>query len=121
AGLPRDVVAAHRLVAGEEVLDDAREDVPVVRQAVRGRRALVEDEGRPVLRALEGLLEDPRLLPEREDLGLVAREVELGSDLVEAAGGSRLGPGRGRSRAHRKNLGGALCTRRRVRLVASGA
>src|SRR6185436_10285738 len=40
AALARDVEATHRLVAGEEILDDPREDVPVVRQPVRRRRPL---------------------------------------------------------------------------------
>ena len=56
--LARHAPAAHRLVSREEVLDDAREHVAVVRQAVGRGRALVEDE-RPVRRRLgQRLLED---------------------------------------------------------------
>src|SRR5262249_7939552 len=85
AALAGDVVALHRLVTGEHVLHGARQYVAVVRHAVGGRRALVEDEralrgaGRARLGA-QGLLEDLPLLPEREDLRLVGREVELGTD-----------------------------------------
>src|SRR5689334_15238206 len=55
----------------------------VVRQAVRRRRALEEDELLAALGALERLLENAPLLPEGEDLGLFLREVEGGRDLVE--------------------------------------
>ncbi len=41
---PVDPVPAHRLVAGDDVLDVAGEQVAVVRQAVGERRAVVEDE-----------------------------------------------------------------------------
>jgi len=46
AGFTLDELAAHGLVAREEVLDGARQAVPGVRQAVGGRGALVEDEAR---------------------------------------------------------------------------
>ena len=49
ARLARHAVAAHRPVAGVDVLEDAGEDVVGARPAVRGRRALVEA---PDLRAL---------------------------------------------------------------------
>jgi hypothetical protein len=100
AGLARDVVAAHRLVAGEDVLHGAREDVAVVRHAVRGRRALVEDVRAPggaggARLGPEGLLEDAALLPEREDLRLVGREVELAAHGLERPPGGGGGTGRG--------------------------
>ena len=80
ARLAGDAVAPHRLVAGEQVLDDARQHMPVVGQAVGGGRSLVEDE-RPVRRGLgEGLLEDALPLPEAQDVALLTREVELGRD-----------------------------------------
>ena len=44
ARLARHAVAAHRLVAREDVLEDARQDVVRARPAVGRRRALVEDE-----------------------------------------------------------------------------
>jgi hypothetical protein len=83
AGLARHVVAAHRLVPGEEILHDAREHVAVVGQAVRRGRALVEDPRLAVARALERFLEDADLPPERENLTLFPGEVELGGDLGE--------------------------------------
>ena len=52
-----DPLAAHRLVAGHGVLDEAGEQVAVVRQAVGERRAVVEHVlvgvGAPVDRRLE--------------------------------------------------------------------
>ena len=64
AEAPLDAPAAHRLVARHDVLDVAGQQVPVVRQAVGERRAVVEDElVGPVLpgrvagdRRLEGLV-----------------------------------------------------------------
>src|SRR5207244_3241744 len=50
ARFPLDAEAVHGLVARKEVLDDAREDVAVVRHPVRRRRSLVEDEGLALLR-----------------------------------------------------------------------
>ena len=52
ARLARHSVAAHGLVAREEVLEDARDDVVRARPAVGGRRPLVEHEDRRVLAAL---------------------------------------------------------------------
>jgi hypothetical protein len=45
AGLALDVVALHRLVAREDVLEHARLDVVGAGHAVGGRRALVEGPG----------------------------------------------------------------------------
>ncbi len=92
AGLAGDVVAAHRLEAGEDVLDRAREDVAVVGHAVGGGRALVEDEGAPGRAGGAGLgaqrlVEDAVLLPEGEDGRLVGGEVELAADGREGAAG----------------------------------
>jgi hypothetical protein len=91
AGFARDTEAAHRLVAGEEILDDAREDVAVVGQAVGGGRALVEDEGGGGVPAFERLLEDSALLPEGEDAALVSGEVDLVGDRGEKGLGHDVG------------------------------
>ena len=83
AGLARHAVAAHRLVAREEVLEDARDDVVRAGLAVGRRRPLVEDvEGR-VLAALEALLEDAVVLPELEDARVQRREVDARRDVLE--------------------------------------
>src|SRR4029079_4789517 len=66
AGLARDVVAAHRAVAREDVLEDAGEDVVRARPAVRGRRALVEDARRRALAAADRLVEYVALAPALE-------------------------------------------------------
>ncbi len=88
-GFAPDVVPAHRLVAGEDVLDDAREDVAVVRQPVRGRRPLVEDERWPSLRLLERLLENPMLAPKLEHRFLLAGKVHLARYTLKHAHGTR--------------------------------
>jgi hypothetical protein len=83
AGLARHAVAAHRLVAREEVLEDARDDVVRAGAAVGGGRAFVEDVDRGVVPALEALLEDPLVLPEGEDSGVQRGEVDARRDLAE--------------------------------------
>src|SRR2546425_546274 len=74
AGLALDTIAAHRLVAREQVLEGARQHVMDAGARVGRRRAFVEDVG-PVLRPLlDALAEDIVLLPEAEDLLLQLRE-----------------------------------------------
>ena len=68
AALPRRAVAAHRLVAGDQVLEDAREDVVDAGRAVRRRRALVEREEAVGRAFLDAAFEDALLAPELEDL-----------------------------------------------------
>ena len=83
ARLAGDAVAAHGLVAREEVLEDARDDVVRARPAVGGGRPLVEDEDRRVLAALEALVEDVVGLPELEDARVQRREVDARRDVLE--------------------------------------
>ena len=63
-----DVLAAHRLVAGDDVLDVAGQQVAVVRQAVGEGRAVVEDE-------LVGAVDTGRALLDRGEEGVVLRPV----------------------------------------------
>ena len=102
--------AAQGLVAGDDVLDVAGDEVPVVGQAVREGRPVVEDELVAALwsgRALvDGLLEGPVPLPGRQDPLLDGRQVGLGIDVgirllrsPAAHGGGA--PGRGRCRSLR--------------------
>ncbi len=67
-------VAAHGLVAREDVLEDAREDVVDARAAVRRRRALVEDPRPAPLAPAQRLVEDVALAPALEDLLLEVGE-----------------------------------------------
>ncbi len=83
ARLAGDAVAAHGLVAREEVLEDARDDVVRARPAVGGGRPLVEHEDRGVLAALEALVEDVVGLPELEDARVQRREVDARRDVLE--------------------------------------
>ena len=83
AGLALHVVALHRLVAREEVLEDARDDVVDAGLAVGRGRALVEDEERRVVAALEALLEDVVSLPELEYAGVERREVDVRQDVLK--------------------------------------
>src|SRR5947208_10957481 len=63
-----DLVAAHRPVAREHVLEDPREDVMRARTPVRRRRPLVEDEFLAALAAADRFVEHVALAPAREDL-----------------------------------------------------
>ena len=84
AGLAGDAVAAHRLVAREDVLEDAREDVMGAGLAVRRRRAFVEDPERRIRsRRRQALVEDVVVAPEGEDPRVHRREVGARRDLAE--------------------------------------
>ena len=77
AGLALDVVPGHRLVAREEVLEDAREHVVRARVAVGRRRALVEHERRRAFAVAQRRLEDVALAPAREHLLLQRGEGDV--------------------------------------------
>src|SRR5690606_35511480 len=67
-GDARDMTPAHRLVAADQILDRATDDVMNARPAVRRRRAFEEDERLTTRRRLEGPEEQrfvPPLLKER--------------------------------------------------------
>ncbi len=83
AGLALDVEPLHRLVAREEVLEGAREDVVRGRPAVGGGRPFVEDKARAPGTELERLSEGVFRLPFREHLLLEVREADLLVYLVE--------------------------------------
>ena len=72
AGLAGDVVALHRPVAREDVLEDPRLDVVRAGHAVGRRRALVEDPERAVLGRGELRAKTSLSRPEREDLAVDA-------------------------------------------------
>ena len=84
AGLARHPVAAHRLVARVDVLEDAGEDVVGAGAAVGGRRALVEAPDLGALAVGERALEDVALAPAREHPLLQLGEGLLGVDWAEA-------------------------------------
>ena len=87
AALALDVVAAHRLVARVDVLEDPREHVVGARAAVGGRRPLVEHPLRAALPAAQRLVEDVALAPALQHLLL-----ELGEGLVGIDGRGRHEP-----------------------------
>ena len=70
AGFARHVVAAHGLVAREDVLERARQHMVDAGLAVRGRRTFIETELRAVFGLLERLLENVVLTPELQHLFL---------------------------------------------------
>ncbi len=86
AGLAGDVVALHRPVPGEDVLEDAGLDVVGTGHAVGGRRALVEDPLGAALGLLKAALEDLVVLPERQDPVFEGGQVDLRGDGVVGAG-----------------------------------
>src|SRR5690606_17953791 len=84
-----DAVPAHGLVARHDVLDVARQQVAVVRQAVGEGRAVVEDElvrtVDPGLTLVDRGLEGPVRLPVGQDVELEPGQVRRGRDGVVAA------------------------------------
>ena len=82
AGLAQHVVALHRAVARDDVLDGARLDVADVRLAVGRGRAVKERERRSALAQLHRLLEHIFPAPELEDLLLADDEVHIGRNLL---------------------------------------
>lgn len=85
-----DVVAVHGLVAGDDILDGAGENVSVVRESGGERRAVVEDVFWEVLRALQLRLEGLDGGPESEDLLLLPGEREV-LPLADIFHGERFG------------------------------
>src|SRR5205814_7337961 len=83
AGLALDVEALHRLVAAEQVLERAGQDVMGGRLPVGGGRTLVEDKAGPALAQLQRLLEGAFLLPSRHELSLQLREADSCTDDIE--------------------------------------
>jgi hypothetical protein len=77
AGLALDVVPGHRLVAREDVFEDACEHVVRARVSVGGRRALVEHERRRPFAVAQRRLEDVALAPAGEHLLLQGREGDV--------------------------------------------
>src|SRR4051812_48765424 len=69
------LLAAHRLVAREQVFRVAREQVAVVRKSVGEGRTVVEDPLRGALALLDRRLEGVVAFPEREDAALDRGEV----------------------------------------------
>ncbi len=97
---PLDAPAPHRLVPRDRVLDVAGQQVPVVRQAVGERRAVVEDElvvaVRPGVTLIDRRLKRPVALPALENRTLERGEVGLRIDVGvgharEAIDAARLG------------------------------
>ena len=89
AAAPRDVVAAHDLVAREHILESARQHVVDAGLAIGSRRPLEEDVLRSALSLCNGLLEDVLRLPEFQDSLLHRGYIEFGRNWFEH--GSLLG------------------------------
>ena len=86
AGLAGHAVAAHRLVAREQVLDDAGHDVVHTGTAVRRGRAFVEDEEVVLGTLLDAAPEDVVVAPEVENAGLEFGEAHARVDGSEELG-----------------------------------
>lgn len=89
----RDVVADHSLVAGDDVLDGAGEDVAVVGEAGGEGRAVVEDVFRHGFRPFELILKGLDVFPHLDDLLLLLWEGEVlpFADLLHGEGFRVLG------------------------------
>ena len=75
ARLAQDVAALHGLVAGDDVLHDAGEDMPDVRLAVGRRGAVVKGKFLSALALFDALFKDALLFPELDDFFLSADEI----------------------------------------------
>ena len=78
AGLAQHVVALHRAIARDDVLDRARLHMADVRLAVGGRRAVEERKGGRALAQLHRFLKNVFVAPEFDDLFLALSEVHVG-------------------------------------------
>ena len=76
-GLAQDIIAIHRLIAREEVLDAARQHMADVRLAVGRRRTVIEGIVRLALPLLLRLFEDVLLFPKIQNLFLAGDEVQI--------------------------------------------
>ena len=81
AGLTGHEIALHGAVAGDHVLDGARQDVADVGLAVRGGRAVIEDVGPGGGGLFHALLEDVVRDPELLDRLLAGDEAKIAVDL----------------------------------------
>ena len=88
AALARDVVAAHGLVAREDILERPRQHMVDAGPAVRGRRPLVEDVARPGRGLPLRLAEHVGLFPETEHVLLHRGQVNLGGNVMELGHGN---------------------------------
>ena len=87
ARLPLAVFAAHRAVAGIEILDRAREAVPGMRHSVGGRRALEKNKPLGPLSLVERLGVGAVLAPQSADRSFDFWEVWLAADGFKHDGG----------------------------------
>jgi len=82
--LAQDIVTAHRLVAWEDVLEDARQHMMDARPAVGRRRPLVEHIARPIGRLRHRFAEHVRLFPKAENTLLHRGQIYLRRDRLES-------------------------------------
>ena len=80
------VLPAHGAVAGDDVLDRSREEVAVVGQSGGEGGAVVEDELFAAAALVQRLFESIVFFPEREDLLLELREIDLIGDVGKSHG-----------------------------------
>src|SRR5690606_19823362 len=85
--LARHVIAAHRLVAREGVLEGTCQDVMDTGLPVRSGRTLIEAEAGLPSRCIQGLLKDAMLTPEGKHFLLQCRTVVATGNLPETCSG----------------------------------
>ena len=83
ARFPLAQVAAHRAVAGKDVLDRPREAMARMRHAIGRRRTLEKDEPRRPLAPFERLFVNPSRLPKPEDFLFERREADIVRDRLK--------------------------------------
>src|ERR1051325_855278 len=77
AATPRDMIAAHDLVAREHILEGARQHMVHTGLAICRRRSFIKNILGRTLTLLNGLLEDIGLLPKLQDVFFHQRDAEL--------------------------------------------
>ena len=80
SGLPRDLLALHRMIARNRILDDTGQNMPDMRLAVGGRRAVIEHIGGASFPLLDTFVEDVVVFPEPDRLLLPIDEIHVRID-----------------------------------------
>ena len=83
AGFAQNLLALHRLIARNQILDRAGFDMTDVRLAVRRWRAVVEREYVAAFALVDRTLEDVVLVPETDDLMLARLRIRARGDLLK--------------------------------------
>ena len=80
AGFAQHIVALHRVVARNDVLERTGQDMADMRFSVGGRRTVIKGKGLSAFAKRDALLEDVVFLPEGKDFRFAVDELHVGGD-----------------------------------------